>query len=78
LYCDAVATAATKGNVNAKVAKGIDLGAEVEPAAEPALVEEAALAAEETAPVAEETAPAAEETAPDSEAAPAEAPAAEA
>jgi small subunit ribosomal protein S2 len=46
LYCDAVATAATKGNVNAKVAKGIDLGAEVEPAAEPALVEEAAPAAE--------------------------------
>ena len=64
LYCDAVATAATKGNVNAKVAKGVDLGAEVEPAAEPALVEEAA-------PVAEEAAPAAEE-------APAEAPAAEA
>jgi small subunit ribosomal protein S2 len=65
LYCDAVATAATKGNVNAKVAKGVDLGAEVEPAAEPALVEEAA-------PVAEEAAPAVEE------AAPAEAPAAEA
>jgi small subunit ribosomal protein S2 len=64
LYCDAVATAATKGNVNAKVAKGVDLGAEVEPAAEPALVEEAAPVAEETAPVVEE--------------APAEAPAAEA
>ena len=63
-YCDAVATAATKGNVNAKVAKGVDLGAEVEPAAEPALVEEAAPVAEETAPVVEE--------------APAEAPAAEA
>jgi small subunit ribosomal protein S2 len=63
LYCDAVATAATKGNVNAKVAKGVDLGAEVEPAAEPALVEEAAPVAEEAAPAAEEAtaeAPAAE------------------
>jgi small subunit ribosomal protein S2 len=46
LYCDAVATAATKGNVNAKVAKGVDIGAEVEPAAEPALAEEAAPVAE--------------------------------
>ena len=70
LYCDAVATAATKGNVNAKVAKGIDLGAEVEPAVEPALVEEAAPVAEEAAPV--------EEAAPIAEAAPAEASAAEA
>ena len=63
LYCDAVATAATKGNVNAKVAKGVDLGAEVEPAAEPALVEEAAPVAEDAAPAAEEAtaeAPAAE------------------
>ena len=63
LYCDAVATAATKGNVNAKVAKGVDLGAEVEPAAEPALAEEAAPVAEEAAPVAEvaaEEAPAAD------------------
>jgi small subunit ribosomal protein S2 len=60
LYCDAVATAATKGNINAKVAKGIDLGAEVEPAAEPALAEETASVTEETAPVAEEAAPAAE------------------
>ncbi len=49
--------------MNAKVAKGIDLGAEVEPAAEPALVE---------------AAPAAEEAAPAAEVAPAEAPAAEA
>jgi small subunit ribosomal protein S2 len=84
LYCDAIATAATKGNVNAKVAKGIDLGAEVEPAAEPALVEEAALVAEEAAPVVEEAGPAAEaapvaeEAAPVAEVAPAEAPAAEA
>ena len=77
-YCDAVATAATKGNVNAKVAKGVDLGAEVEPAAEPALVEETAPAIEEAAPVAEETAPVAEEAAPAAEVAPAEAPAAEA
>jgi small subunit ribosomal protein S2 len=73
-----VATAATKGNVNAKVAKGIDLGAEVEPAAEPALAEETAPATEEAAPVAEETAPVAEEAAPATEVAPAEAPAAEA
>ena len=85
MYCDAIATAATKGNVNAKVAKGIDLGAEVEPAAEPALVEEAAPVAEEAAPVAaeaapvvEEAAPVAEEAAPAAEVAPAEAPAAEA
>jgi small subunit ribosomal protein S2 len=56
LYCDAVATAATKGNVNAKVAKGVDLGAEVEPAAEPALAEDAAPVAE----VAAEEAPAAD------------------
>jgi len=78
LYCDAVATAATKGNVNAKVAKGIDLGAEVEPAAEPTLAEETAPATEEAAPVAEETAPVAEEAAPAAEVAPAEAPVAEA
>ena len=70
--------AATKGNVNAKVAKGIDLGADVEPAVEPALAEETAPATEEAAPVAEETAPVAEEAAPAAEVAPAEAPAAEA
>jgi small subunit ribosomal protein S2 len=46
LYCDAIATAATRGNVSAKQAAGVDLGAEVEPVAEPALVE----AAEEASP----------------------------
>jgi small subunit ribosomal protein S2 len=50
LYCESVAAAASKGGVSAKVAKGVDLGAEVEPAAEPALVEEAVA---EEAPVAE-------------------------
>ena len=53
LYCEAVATAASKGNVVAKVASGVDLGAAVVPDAEPALVEEAAPVAEETALVEE-------------------------
>jgi small subunit ribosomal protein S2 len=55
LYCEAVADASSKGNVSAKVAKGVDLGAEVEPDAEPALVEEApvAEAAAEEAPATE-------------------------
>ena len=44
LYCDAVATAASKGGVTAKVAKGVDIGAEVEPAMEPALTEAAPVA----------------------------------
>jgi small subunit ribosomal protein S2 len=57
LYCEAVATAATKGNVAAKVASGVDLGAQVVPDAEPALVEEAAPLAEEAVAV-EEAAPA--------------------
>jgi small subunit ribosomal protein S2 len=57
LYCEAVATAATKGNVAAKVASGVDLGAQVVPDAEPALVEEAASVAEEAVAV-EEAAPA--------------------
>ncbi|MGL5837611.1 MAG: 30S ribosomal protein S2 [Sphingorhabdus sp.] len=63
LYCEAVATAATKGNVSAKQAAGVDLGAEVEPMAEPALVEEATPVAEEAvaAEVAAEQAPAASE-----------------
>ena len=56
LYCEAVATAATKGNVAAKVAAGVDLGAQVVPDAEPALVEEAAPVAEEAVAV-EEVAP---------------------
>ncbi|MFN5822422.1 MAG: 30S ribosomal protein S2 [Sphingobium sp.] len=46
LYCDAIATAATRGNVSAKQAAGVDLGAEVEPVAEPALAE----ATEEASP----------------------------
>jgi small subunit ribosomal protein S2 len=54
LYCEAIATASTKGNVGAAVARGEDLGAAVEPMAEPVLVEEAAPVAE--AVVAEEVA----------------------
>jgi small subunit ribosomal protein S2 len=58
LYCEAIATAATKGNFKAKAEAGIDLGAEVEPAAEPALAEEAAPAIEaEAEPAAVEAAP---------------------
>ncbi len=48
LYCEAIAEAATQGNVKAKVASGVDLGAEVAPMAEPALAAEAP--AEEAAP----------------------------
>ena len=55
LYCEAIAAASTKGNVGAAVARGEDLGAAVEPMAEPVLVEEAAPVAE--AVVAEEAAP---------------------
>ena len=80
LYCDAVATAASKGNVTAKVAKGVDIGAEVEPAADPALTEAAPVA--EDAPATMEEAvgaePAVEEVAAVEEAAPAEAVAEEA
>ncbi len=54
LYCEAIAAASTKGNVGAAVARGEDLGAAVEPMAEPVLVEEAAPVAE--AVVAEEAA----------------------
>jgi small subunit ribosomal protein S2 len=53
LYCDAIAQAATRGGQQARADRGEDLGAAVNPVAEPALVEEAA------APVAEEP-PAAE------------------
>jgi small subunit ribosomal protein S2 len=66
LYCDAIAAASSKGNQGAKQAAGVDLGAEVEPMAEPVLVEEAAPVAEEAA-VAEavaEDAPAAAPEAP--------------
>jgi small subunit ribosomal protein S2 len=57
LYCDAIATAATQGNVKAKVASGVDVGAEVSPIAEPAL----AVAEEAPAPEAEVQAEAAPE-----------------
>jgi len=81
LYCEAVATASSKGNVSAKVAKGVDLGAEVEPAAEPALTEAAPVAEDAPATMEEavgaEEAPAAEE-APVAEVAADETPAAEA
>jgi small subunit ribosomal protein S2 len=46
LYCEAIATAATQGNVKQKVSAGIDLGAEIEPASEPALTEPAPAAEE--------------------------------
>ena len=75
LYCDAIATAATKGNMKAAQAAGVDLGAAVEPVAEPALVEETAVAADAPATMEEavgaEEAPAAqvvEEAAPVEEA----------
>ena len=42
LYCDAVAQAATRGGQQARADRGEDLGAAVEPVAEPALTEEAA------------------------------------
>lgn len=64
LYCDAVATAATKGNMKAAQAAGVDLGAAVEPVAEVALVEEPAVAADAPATMEEavgaEAVPAAE------------------
>ena len=52
LYCDAVAQAATRGGQQARADRGEDLGAAVEPVAEPALVEEAP--AVEAAPVTED------------------------
>ncbi len=54
LYCEAIAEAATRGNVKAKVQSGVDLGAEIEPAAEPALTEEAVLIEAVAAPVADD------------------------
>ncbi len=63
LYCDAIASAATRGGQQGAAARGTDLGAMDEPPAEEALadpvVEEAAVA--EEAPVAAEEAPAVEE-----------------
>jgi small subunit ribosomal protein S2 len=58
LYCDAVAQAATRGGQQNRADRGEDLGAAVEPVAEPVLVEEAAPVAED-APAAE-AAPAAD------------------
>jgi small subunit ribosomal protein S2 len=64
LYCEAIAAAATQGNVKQKVSAGVDVGAEVEPAAEPALVVAAEASVAEEAPAveaaAEQAAPAAE------------------
>ena len=40
LYCDAIAQAATRGGQQARAGRGEDLGAAVEPVAEPVLVEE--------------------------------------
>ena len=53
LYCDAVAQAATRGGQQARADRGEDLGAAVEPVAEPALVEETPAAAD-PAPVTED------------------------
>ncbi|MEQ8312040.1 MAG: 30S ribosomal protein S2 [Sphingopyxis sp.] len=52
LYCDAVAQAATRGGQQARADRGEDLGAAVEPVAEPALTEEAPAA--EAAPATED------------------------
>jgi small subunit ribosomal protein S2 len=52
LYCDAVAQAATRGGQQNRADRGEDLGAAVEPVAEPVLVEDAAPVAED-APAAE-------------------------
>ena len=41
LYCDAIAQAATRGGQQARADRGEDLGAAVEPVAEPVLVEAA-------------------------------------
>ena len=42
LYCETIAEAAGQGNVKAKAEAGVDMGAEVEPVAEPAVAEAAA------------------------------------
>ena len=54
LYCDAVAQAATRGGQQARANRGEDLGAAVEPTAEPVLTEEAAPVADAAAPVTED------------------------
>ncbi len=69
LYCDAIAQAATRGGQQARADRGEDLGAAVNPVAEPALVEETAAPVAEEAPAVE--AASAVEAAPAAEAAPA-------
>ena len=69
LYCEAIATAASKGNMKAAQAAGVDLGAAVEPIAEPALVEAAPV--EANAPATMEEAVGPEASAPVEAAAPA-------
>jgi len=66
LYCDAIAQAATRGGQQARADRGEDLGAAVNPVAEPALIEEAVAPDAEEAPAAEaapavETAPVTED-----------------
>lgn len=53
LYCDAVAQAATRGGQQARADRGEDLGAMVEPVAEPVLAEEAPVADEALVTMAE-------------------------
>ena len=60
LYCDAIAQAATRGGQQARADRGEDLGAAVNPVAEPALVEEAAAAPVAEAAPAVEAAPVAD------------------
>jgi small subunit ribosomal protein S2 len=62
LYCDAIATASSKGNTGAAVARGEDLGAMVEPPVEAAVVE---VVAEEAAAVEAPAAEASEAAAPE-------------
>ena len=54
LYCEAMAEAATRGNVKAVAASGVDIGAMAQPPVEAALAVEPVV--EEAAPVAEEVA----------------------
>ena len=60
LYCDAIAQAATRGGQQARADRGEDLGAAVNPVAEPVLVEEATPVADE-APAADVAAPVTED-----------------
>jgi small subunit ribosomal protein S2 len=60
LYCEAIGAAATRGGQSGAAARGVDLGAMVEPPVEAALVEEPAAEPVVEAAVVEEAAPAAE------------------